>query len=103
MRSPLYTDIIQALTEAEKLGAFTVAHRGETVSKREAVRQYGSWAVTEYERQFGVPTRTGQAANSKKTYLVTRLQAIVKGLGIERLVVGFEQKVRKHQRQLNNI
>ena len=101
MSGQLYTDIIQAIARAEAVGEFREAHRGEYLSWREARAEYGTWAVREYERQFGVPVRSGPASNSKKAYLVSRLKAIVEGREIERLVVGFEQKVRKNQRILN--
>lgn len=103
MTNPLYTEIIQALAKAEAVGEFREAHRGEYLSWREARHEYGTWAVKEYERQFGVPVRSGPASNSKKFYLVSRLKAIVEGNEIGRLVTGFEQKVRRHQRQLNGI
>lgn len=102
MRSPLYTDIIQALATAKALGAFEERHRGETVSSREALRRYGSRVVTEYRRQYGTPQRTGAAGNSKLRYQVALLEALRAGDEIERCVVGFEVKVRRQQTHILN-
>ena len=98
----LYSDIIQALATAKQLGRMEerYANRGKTnlISERKATELFGSEIVRRYQEQYGCPERTGNKANSKRLYSLTRLNELVEAEKIEEAIVRFEVKVRTRQK-----
>lgn len=102
-RDDLYSDIIQALATAKQLGRMEerYANRGKAnlISKRKATELFGADIVRRYHEQYGCPMRTGNKANSKRLYSLTRLNELVEAEKIEEGIVRFEVKVRTRQKQ----
>ena len=99
----LYSDIIQALATAKQLGRMEerYANRGKTnlISERKATELFGAEIVRRYQEQYGCPERTGNKANSKRLYSLTRLNELVEAEKIEEGVVRFEIKVCQMQKR----